>query len=34
LKVRFAETEGIERGAEGLAGMLKGENFGKAVLKI
>ncbi|XDG02754.1 hypothetical protein ABKA04_002369 [Annulohypoxylon sp. FPYF3050] len=27
-------TEGIDRAAEGLVGMLKGENFGKALLKI
>ena len=33
-KATFSETEGIEHGPEGLVGMLKGENFGKAVLKI
>ncbi|KAF7510067.1 hypothetical protein GJ744_007171 [Endocarpon pusillum] len=31
---RFSETEGIENGPQGFVGMLKGENFGKAVLKI
>lgn len=29
-----SETVGIEKGPEGFVGMLKGENFGKAVLKI
>lgn len=33
-KATFSETEGIEHGPEGFIGMLKGENFGKAVLKI
>lgn len=27
-------TEGIDKAADGFIGMLKGENFGKAVLKI
>lgn len=30
----FSETDGIEKGPEAFVGMLKGENFGKAVLKI
>ncbi|KAG0645796.1 NADP-dependent oxidoreductase [Hyphodiscus hymeniophilus] len=34
IKVQMSVTEGIEQSAEGLVGMLKGENFGKAVLKI
>ncbi|KAH6724434.1 hypothetical protein BKA61DRAFT_728110 [Leptodontidium sp. MPI-SDFR-AT-0119] len=34
IKVKMAVTEGIENAADGLLGMLKGENFGKAVLKI
>jgi NADPH-dependent curcumin reductase CurA len=34
IKVQMSVTEGIEKSAEGLVGMLKGENFGKAVLKI
>jgi len=33
-KAVVAETVGMENAAEGLVGMLKGENFGKAVLKI
>lgn len=33
-KAIFSETDGIEKAAEGFIGMLKGENFGKAVLKI
>ena len=33
-KGRFSETDGIEKGPAGLIGMLRGENFGKAVLKI
>jgi len=32
--VRLSVTEGIDHAAEGLVGMLKGENFGKAVLTI
>lgn len=31
---KLSVTEGIDNAAEGLVGMLKGENFGKAVLKI
>ena len=27
-------VEGLERGAEAFEGMLRGENFGKAVLKV
>jgi NADPH-dependent curcumin reductase CurA len=34
ITVKMSETVGIERAAEGLVGMLKGENFGKAVLKV
>ncbi|KAK6844820.1 NAD(P)-binding protein [Apiospora arundinis] len=34
LKAKLHVTEGIDNGAEGFIGMLKGENFGKAVLKI
>lgn len=34
IKVKMTVTEGIENAALGLVGMLKGENFGKAVLKI
>ncbi len=33
-KAQMSVTEGIDHAAEGLLGMLKGENFGKAVLKI
>lgn len=33
-KAKMHVTEGIEQGAEGFVGMLKGQNFGKAVLKI
>jgi NADPH-dependent curcumin reductase CurA len=33
-RAKIHETVGIERGAEALVGMLKGENFGKAVLKV
>ncbi|KAI0376236.1 NAD(P)-binding protein [Hypomontagnella monticulosa] len=33
-KAKLHVTEGIENAAEGFVGMLKGENFGKAVLKI
>ena len=32
--IKMSVTEGIENSAEGLVGMLKGENFGKAVLKV
>jgi NADPH-dependent curcumin reductase CurA len=34
LKAKLYVTEGIDNAAEGFVGMLKGENFGKAVLKI
>lgn len=34
LKAIFSETEGIEKAPDGFIGMLKGENVGKAVLKI
>jgi NADPH-dependent curcumin reductase CurA len=34
IKIRTAVTDGIDNAAEGLVGMLKGDNFGKAVLKI
>jgi NADPH-dependent curcumin reductase CurA len=34
LTVKMSVTDGIDYAAEGLVGMLKGENFGKAVLKI
>lgn len=34
LKAKLHVTEGIDNAAEGFIGMLKGENFGKAVLKI
>lgn len=34
VKATLHVTEGIDRAAEGFIGMLKGENFGKAVLKI
>ncbi|KAI4868194.1 NAD(P)-binding protein [Hypoxylon rubiginosum] len=33
-KSKFDVTEGIDKAAEGFVAMLKGENFGKAVLKI
>ncbi|KAH9886348.1 NAD(P)-binding protein [Xylariomycetidae sp. FL2044] len=33
-KAKLHVTEGIDKAAEGFVGMLKGENFGKAVLKI
>lgn len=32
--VKMSITEGIDKAAEGLVGMLKGDNFGKAILKI
>ncbi|CAG8978053.1 hypothetical protein HYALB_00000724 [Hymenoscyphus albidus] len=32
--VKMAVTEGMENAAEGFVGMLKGEKFGKAVLKV
>jgi len=34
LVVKLSVTEGIDHAAEGFVGMLKGENFGKAVLTI
>ncbi|KAI0483951.1 NAD(P)-binding protein [Xylariaceae sp. FL0804] len=33
-KAKLSVTDGIDRAAEGFVGMLKGENFGKAVVKI
>ena len=33
-KAQMSVTEGIDKSAEGLIGMLKGENFGKAVLSV
>ncbi|CBX97553.1 hypothetical protein IAQ61_001234 [Plenodomus lingam] len=33
-KARVSVTQGIERAPEGFVGMLRGENFGKAVLEI
>lgn len=33
-KARMSTTDGIDKAAEGLIGMLKGDNFGKAVLVI
>ncbi|KAL8243939.1 hypothetical protein R6Q59_010197 [Mikania micrantha] len=33
-KAKVSVTEGIDNGANGFIGMLKGENFGKAVLKF
>lgn len=33
-KAKMSETKGMEKAAEGLVGMLKGENFGKAVLVL
>jgi len=32
--VKMSVTEGIDKSAEGFVGMLKGDNFGKAILKI
>ncbi|PVH75472.1 NAD(P)-binding protein [Cadophora sp. DSE1049] len=34
ITVQMEVTEGIDNAAEGLVGMLKGDNFGKAVLKV
>jgi NADPH-dependent curcumin reductase CurA len=34
IKVKLSLTKGIDHTAEGLIGMLEGENFGKAVLVI
>lgn len=33
-KAKLHVTDGIEKAAEGFVGLLKGENFGKAVVKI
>ncbi len=33
-KAQMSVTDGIDNAVDGLLGMLKGENFGKAVLKI
>lgn len=34
VKAKLHITDGIDRAPEGLVGIFKGENFGKAVLKI
>jgi len=34
ITVQMEITEGIDNAAEGLVGMLKGDNFGKAILKV
>ena len=34
ITAKLSVTEGIENAAEGLIGIFKGENFGKAVLKV
>lgn len=34
IQVKLSVTDGIDNAAEGLVGMLKGENFGKAMLKV
>lgn len=34
ITVKSSITEGIDNAALGFVGMLKGENFGKAVLKV
>lgn len=34
VKAKLHVTEGIDKAAEGLLGLFKGENFGKGVLKI
>ena len=34
ITIQMDVTEGIENAAEGLVGMLKGDNFGKAILKV
>jgi NADPH-dependent curcumin reductase CurA len=34
ITVKSSVTEGIDNAATGLVGMLKGDNFGKALLKI
>lgn len=33
-KAKLSVTEGIDNGINGFLGMLKGENFGKAILQI
>jgi len=33
-KAKLSVTEGIDNGINGFLGMLKGENFGKAVLQL
>jgi NADPH-dependent curcumin reductase CurA len=33
-KIKISVTDGISEAGRGLVGMLKGENFGKACLKI
>lgn len=33
-KIQMSETRGMDKAAEGFVGMLKGENFGKAVLVL
>lgn len=33
-KAKLHITDGIDKAAEGFVGLLKGENFGKAVVKI
>lgn len=33
-KAQMSVTEGIDNGVDGFLGMLKGDNFGKAVLQI
>lgn len=34
VKAKLSVTDGIDKAAEGLVGMLQGKNFGKAVLKV
>jgi NADPH-dependent curcumin reductase CurA len=34
VRAKLHETVGIENAAEGFVGLLQGENFGKAILKI
>jgi NADPH-dependent curcumin reductase CurA len=34
ITAKLSVTEGIDNAAEGLVGMLKGENFGTAVLRV
>ncbi|CZT46063.1 related to reductase RED1 [Rhynchosporium secalis] len=34
ITIQMEVTDGIDKSAEGLVGMLKGDNFGKAVLKV